>query len=316
MIKNVFTSAAVIAACLICVGLFAQENGIVRGPYLNMVSPSSVVIRWRTDKQVGNQVYLAREGKRLKTRIKSYHPVTDHEISLEGLQPATKYYYSIGSRGKHGLAEDSSLYFRTAPDAGSSQPVRIWALGDFGNGSQNQIDCLHAIDSATRDRRPDAWIWLGDNAYDFGKDEEYQQNVFKVYGKSYLRNTALYPSPGNHDYRDNRENGGTVAYYTIFTLPTKAETGGVASGTEAYYSVDYGNVHLVSLNSEEEINEAFSIADTSSAQLEWLKKDLAANKQTWTLLYLHRPPYTTSGSHNSDKEEDLVKMRENLVPLL
>ena len=39
--------------------------------------------------------------------------------------------------------------------------------------------------------------------------------------------------------------------YDIFTLPKQGEAGGVASGTEAYYSFDYANVHFVCLESSE-----------------------------------------------------------------
>ena len=37
----------------------------------------------------------------------------------------------------------------------------------------------------------------------------------------------------------------------MFSFPTAGEAGGVASGTEAYYSFDYGNVHFIVLDSEQ-----------------------------------------------------------------
>ena len=41
------------------------------------------------------------------------------------------------------------------------------------------------------------------------------------------------------------------SYYDSFTLPTGGEAGGLASGTEAYYSFDYANVHFVCLDSQD-----------------------------------------------------------------
>ena len=41
-----------------------------------------------------------------------------------------------------------------------------------------------------------------------------------------------------------------MPYLNIFSLPAAGESGGVASGTEQYYSVNYGNVHVVSLDSQ------------------------------------------------------------------
>jgi hypothetical protein len=35
----------------------------------------------------------------------------------------------------------------------------------------------------------------------------------------------------------------------MFTFPRNAESGGVASGTEHYYSFDFGNIHFVCLDS-------------------------------------------------------------------
>ena len=39
-----------------------------------------------------------------------------------------------------------------------------------------------------------------------------------------------------------------MPYLNIFSLPTNGEVGGLPSGTEQYYSFDYANVHIVSLD--------------------------------------------------------------------
>jgi acid phosphatase type 7 len=170
-----------------------------------------------------------------------------------------------------------------------------------------------SIMNATKDHRPDAWIWLGDNAYSYGKDDEFQKHVFNVYSESFFCNTALYPSPGNHDYGGQIDTL-DIPYFRNFTMPTKGESGGIPSGSESYYSVDYGNVHLVSLDSYGKMQDGYRLYDTLGSQVQWLKKDLAANKLPWTVIYFHHPPYT-KGSHDSDTEDFLVKIRENVVPI-
>lgn len=55
--------------------------------------------------------------------------------------------------------------------------------------------------------------------------------------------------------------------------------------------------------------------DTLGPQVTWLKQDLAANTQQWTIVYFHHPPYT-KGSHDSDTEPELINMRQNLVRIL
>jgi 3',5'-cyclic AMP phosphodiesterase CpdA len=58
------------------------------------------------------------------------------------------------------------------------------------------------------------------------------------------------------------------------------------------------------------------MADTLGAQVQWVKKDLEANKNKgWVVAYWHHPPYTM-GSHNSDRETELVKIRENFIHVL
>ena len=80
---------------------------------------------------------------------------------------------------------------------------------------------------------------LGDNAYFSGTDQEYQAAVFDTY-PTILRNTFLWSTRGNHEVNE-------PVYYGAFTLPTAGEGGGLASGTEAYYSFDYGNIHFIAI---------------------------------------------------------------------
>ncbi len=124
----------------------------------------------------------------------------------------------------------------------------------------------------------------------------------------------MWPAPGNHDYANNtaRQADHNIAYYKIFSLPSAAEAGGIASNTEAYYSYNYGNIHFVSLDSYGWETGDERLYDTLSPQVIWLKKDLAARNQQWTIVYFHHPPYT-KGSHNSDTEQELINIRKNLV---
>jgi acid phosphatase type 7 len=87
----------------------------------------------------------------------------------------------------------------------------------------------------------------------------------------------------------------------------------VMSGSEAYYSFDYANVHFVCIDS------ADSDWTKQGLMLRWLKEDLKANKQDWLVAYCHHPPYT-KGSHDSDRDRDsearMRLMRELVVPML
>jgi len=296
--------------------LSAQAPNIIRGPYLNSVTSNSAVIRWRTEQATDSKVSFSTELGKVESQPGSTDAklVTDHEVLVSGLQPTTKYYYSVGTTKSKAKAY-AEQYFKTAPVVGTTTPIRIWALGDFGNSSKTQLDCRDAVIKSTADHRPDVWIWLGDNAYNSGTDAEYQKHVFRVYQESFFTNTSLYPSPGNHDYGDSHGDGRDISYFKIFTMPKNGEAGGIPSGSAAYYSVDYGNVHIISMDSQGKLDGGFRIYDTLSRQVEWLKKDLAANKLPWTVVYFHHPPYT-KGSHDSDTEDELIKIRQNLLRII
>ena len=47
----------------------------------------------------------------------------------------------------------------------------------------------------------------------------------------------------------------------------------------------------------------------------WLKQDLEKTKADWLIAFFHHPPYT-KGSHDSDREKQLIEMRTHIMPIL
>lgn len=283
---------------------------VLRGPYLNSGSETGMVLRWRT---ANSEVGLVKYGSSPTTLTQTATETsakTNHEITLNGLQPNTTYFYAIGNDTSVYTTADSSYYFRTSPVADSRQKQRVWVIGDFGNGTQAQIDVKDAYVNNFSDMHTDLWLWMGDNAYNDGTDAEFQSYVFDIYPNE-LKNMVVWPCPGNHDY-GSIDLFGNGPYYDIFTLPKNAEAGGVRSGTEFYYSFDYGNVHYISINSE--YLPAIALANTSFTQ--WLKQDLAATNKDWIIAFWHQPPYS-KGTHNSDETFSRMELtRQNVVPIL
>jgi 3',5'-cyclic AMP phosphodiesterase CpdA len=288
---------------------------VTRGAYLQLLSDSSITLRWRTDVACNSAVFYGSEHSNLTMAQTDTACSTEHIVSLQNLLPNTKYYYAIGSLTDT-LQGDSSYYFVTAPPIGTEKPTRIWATGDCGTGQTVQLMVQAAYQNFTGGKHNDLWLLLGDNAYASGLDSEYQSNFFAPYMQGrMMRKTPLFPTPGNHDYYNNPDlNSLDRAYFQNFSLPTQAEIGGVPSNTEAYYSFDYANIHFISLDSYGTV-ENLKMYDTTSTQITWLKQDLAANTQKWTIIYWHHPPYTM-GSHNSDTEGDLVAIREKVIRIL
>ena len=297
------------------IGNTGGDASLTRGPYMNSALQNSIVIRWRTDLPTNTKVSYGNAPGNLTQSFINNTTTTEHIATLTGLTVNTLYYYSIGSTTQV-LQGDANNYFKTMPTAGSTQKIRILAMGDMGNNSANEVNVRNAYLGFNGNNYTDSWILLGDNAYSNGTDAEYQNNFFNVYQGSLTKNHVLWPAPGNHDYANSsaRQADHNIPYYDIFTLPSSGQAGGLASGTEAYYSYNYGNVHFVALDSYGWEAGNTRLYDTLGPQAVWLKQDLAANTQPWTVVYFHHPPYT-KGSHNSDTETELINMRQRIVPI-
>jgi acid phosphatase type 7 len=288
---------------------------LLRGPYLQLATTNSIIVRWRTDEPVIGVVRFGSSSSQLTNVVTSAAAGTNHVVALTQLAPGTKYYYSVGNATTT-LASGSNCYFRTLPMG--PRPTRIWAIGDAGTAFnqpdysnlglivEGQRQVRDAYYSFTGPRETDVWLLLGDNAYNDGNDGDYQTNFFQIYSEL-ARNAVIWPAIGNHEV--DLSTGDAPDYLEIFSLPTQAEAGGVPSGYERYYSFTCGNIHFVCLDSE------ISNNSPGSSMLQWLESDLAANTNDWLIAFWHSPPYS-KGSHDSDSRSRLIRMRQNVVPIL
>lgn len=295
-----------------------KSQKIVRGPYLQMATSTSMTIRWRTDVATASKINYGISLDKLNSSLSNNSLKTEHQITIDKLDPNTQYFYAVaGSNGV--LQGDKDNFFITAPPIGSEPVVKIWALGDMGMGTEGQTKVYQQYLKFAGNNYTNLWLLLGDNAYAQGYDWEYQLRFFEYYqAERLMKQTVIFPSPGNHDYTPTTNRvieDPILDYFKIFTMPTNGEIGGVPSKSKAYYSYNYANIHFVSLDSYgiEALDKYLYSPD--SKQMKWLEEDLKANKQKWTIVYWHHPPYSM-GSRNSDTEKDLTSIRENIVPIL
>jgi hypothetical protein len=281
---------------------------VTRGPYLQTGTPTSAVVRWRTDVATGTRVRYGLAPESLTGIADGAAGVTEHAVTVSGLSPNTVYYYSVGTSTETLAGGDATFFFRTHPFAGTSVPTRVWVLGDSGTANASAQAVRNAYASFTGTRATDVWLMLGDNAYETGTDAEYQAAVFDMY-PTFLKQAFLWPTLGNHDTAGSSNPPASLPYYQIFNLPVNGASGGIPSGTEDYYSFDRGNIHFVCLDS------MTSSRSSTGPMATWLANDLAATSQDWLIAYWHHPPYS-KGSHNSDTETQLVEMRANILPIL
>ena len=308
------------------VSVVPATAAIVRQPYLQLVTPTSVTVVWRTDMnsaddsrvQYGTVLGILDQTALGTTMTPIGLTDKDHIVTITDLDPATKYFYNVGTQTNGVQAgppvdpDPEQYFFVTAPSTGPPIAFRAWVLGDSGFGSADQMNVRNAMlnETALHPPAPNLILHAGDIAYDTGTTTEFTNKHFAIY-EDILRHTPLYPTLGNHEWSSLNFSLGTGPYLDSHVLPRNGEAGGVASNTELYYSFDYANAHFIVLDSME------SDPSNGSDMHNWLLADLAATGQEWVIAYWHHPPYS-KGTHDSDNANDsggrLGNMREIILP--
>ncbi|MBI5752515.1 MAG: metallophosphoesterase [Hydrogenophilales bacterium] len=167
-----------------------------------------------------------------------------------------------------------ALFFLTGPAQSKQADPVVLIAGDVAQcdspGAHYTAQLIKAL--------PYPVLAAGDLAYRDGTPEEFANCYAPTWGAFKDR---TYPAPGNHDYRTP----GAAGYFGYF---------GVRAGDPAkgYYSFNFGQWHIVSLNSNREL-------EPGSKQLAWLAADLRQHAQRCVLAFWHHPRFS-SGPHGND----------------
>ncbi|NHN38496.1 hypothetical protein G8764_14405 [Pseudomaricurvus alcaniphilus] len=322
--------------------------------FLQQVTSSSAIIKWRGP--AAEACLYAAAGGKIRCQAALETASEHREVRFVGLSADRQYGYSVGTyRGPElrfrtaprsgQLPADGTLRLWLLGDSGTASVRNGAGLPKYPGKAQAVMEGFLAYNRDRSDDPLDMILLLGDNAYPAGTDREWQLALFDLYGPL-LYQSSLWPTIGNHEmgygeidypgygrvtwsgvstsasadsfWTPQQRAPQRMPYLDIFTLPAAAEAGGVASGTEQYYAFDYGNVHVVSLDSQLSARDA----SQREAMRQWLVADLAANELDWTIVIFHHPPYT-KGSHDSDTEatrrvgydQPILDMRREFTPV-
>ncbi len=287
------------------------DDGVVlvtRGPYLQKANDTSMVVRWRTNIPSPSILDYGTTLSSLSDTKENLTDTLEHELLVTSLTSNTKYFYQIRTSTDTVLFPSNELYFKTYPTPGNDVPLTAWILGDCGTGNSNARNVRNAYYTYIDTLHTDMMLFLGDNAYNDGTDAEYQTALFENMYEAKLKNSVAWSCLGNHDGHSANSDTQTGPYYDIFSFPKNAECGGVASGTEAFYSFDFGNVHFIVLDSYE------TDRGVGDPMYLWCEEDLQNTMAHWIIALWHHPAYS-KGSHDSDDESNLIQMRTNFLPL-
>ena len=197
------------------------------------------------------------------------------ELRVDGLSPGTVYHYRVTSGGE----TTADRAFTTAHTAGD--PFRFVAYGDTRRGQIGppaHQDIVNGIIAES----PDFVLNTGDVVnFDelLGEPTTLEWDFWFETTTPLLSQSPMFCVRGNHD-------DGTNLFELFMDNPT------AASGNELYYSFDYGNAHILALDSTLDV--------CSGAQLAFVEADLAAHAGNGPLfVFFHHPPFS-NGSHGGN----------------
>jgi hypothetical protein len=238
-------------------------------PYLQNVTPSSITVMWETTEAVKGKVTYG-EGDRSDYSAYESKPVKIHEIRLEDLKVGTTYNYRVSRRAWKSNTPSSDdtdfvASFTTAPEPGTEN----WRLVVYGDNRSNPDTHRGNVEQIMK-LKPGIILNSGDLVARAKEYDHWKAQYFDPM-RGLAEYVPIFPCLGNHEQNADH-------YYNYSSVPD--ENG------EVYYSFDYANAHIISLNS----NSRDAPFARGEAQTEWLIQDLKANQdKQWLIVFFHHP---------------------------
>ena len=312
--------AVVLSLCVIlgCVGFtYAAEDVVLEKDYevsdkirnvsITMGSDPTTQrgVCWHTDEESATAVQFViadkYEGtfegaKTFRGSCESFKEIYVHKVTLTALKPGTEYVYRVGDDVNNEWSDIGT--FRT--DDGDEN-FKFIAIADVQAGNEDNFRKASNVMKTAYETMPDAEFYtsLGDYVNDCTQEEwDWYFDKFD-FANSEL---SIVPVAGNHDGNITNK----VNHYwfdSMFNLDAAPDECIRAEGV--YYAFDYGNAHIVVLNT----NDMYPM---TIQQTNWLKNEMNSSDAQWKIVLMHRAFY--SAGKNLIKPDTII-MREQLLPI-
>lgn len=313
--------------------LAARAAQLVRGPYLEDPTQTTLVLRWQTDSAAPSWLEYGPAPR--CNQIMTLTPAgTHHKAVLYGLVPNQEFCYNVyvANRAQDGVQEPVSGSFRTLFSA-ERKIVNFMAVGSTAAGSvsspvltegeeaggsaasvvnfsaeeENQArDNLAALMSG---EKSDFLIHTG-NLTRSGLNEDSNREFFTPF-KEVLRHTPLFVAVGPNEYGPEREDRASKPFFA--TNYQRFHDMSWSNASPKYYSFDSANARFIFLDTNVAEGAVWAPDLTEkSAQITWLKNTLAGAGEKWKIVVMNAPAYS-SGARGANQEVflSLVKIFED-----
>ncbi|MDP8247252.1 MAG: DNRLRE domain-containing protein [Candidatus Tritonobacter lacicola] len=288
------TARAITAAAALAVAGVSHADDFVKGPWVQNVTQSSIVVTWEADEQESSTPSVAYGkttaygGGTAGATLTWVNGRPVYSASLTGLSTDTIYHYRVTS----GATQTAHATFKTAPPAGA-HGFRFYVAGDNRTDTATWSAVAQRI-RADMDEYPAHHQTFVLNSGDVVTDGRYYSDWSEMWppAQSLLSHLPMYVGLGNHE---DRTTAASDAYiYGYFDFPYA----GSGSTDEKWYSFDYGNVHVAAMALWD--NAGY----TSGPQYNWIQSDLDDARNDvdtdWTFAIIHFLPWSL-GEHTADE---------------
>ena len=250
--------------------------------------PTDAVVYYGTDPNNLNQSLLTSDGWNVAEE--GYM----HVVTLTGLQPNTRYYFTVGASATRRF--DKVCSTKTAPEQGTA--FRIFTISDIhGNACKNWSNMQEFICGLNCDIS----LMNGDFVSSKGNDRNWN-NYFFTPGAPFLSQVPLMSSVGNHETGDPRglRWSSYYDYFHQFAHEGACEGDTIDPRNEAYFHFAYGNADVIMLNLNGD--ESSPTFEPGTRQYAWADSVLSTCTRPW-IIVCHHVGIWTSGYHGQWSEE-------------
>lgn len=256
--------------------MLAWRSGVNRDltflvpPYLQRATADGITVMAETERPVSLKVEYG-ERQPLRNHAGSASVSTLNSVRLEGLKPATTYFYRLtATDASNHVARSDILSFQTLPG-----PSAAWAFGVMGDTQRNPEITRRCADGLFA-LRPNVVIHCGD-VVDDGFAKSQWVNDLLVPANRLFSQVPVFPVIGNHEKNAHW-------YYDYFDLPEP----------EYWYTWKVGNAQFFMIDSNKDCGPG-------SPQYQWLERELAASTATWKFTAHHHPCFSSDEDDYGDR---------------
>ncbi len=196
--------------------------------------------------------------------------VTYHKVTFDGLLPNLEYAYRVGQ----GEYWSEWIQFRTPP----AEPTSAYSFIYLGDAQNDLFPLWSRVIREAYKKAPHSGFILHAGDLINHSQNNYEWGEWFAGGSHILRMVPQIITPGNHEYVKD-EAGVKLGLSPIYNPQFNFPSNGIPKLADTNYFIDYLNCKVISLNSNEQIEE----------QAKWLEEVLRQNDKKWTIVTFHHP---------------------------